>query len=99
MQLRIQARTMELPYEARLAIGRRLRLAIGRYAAAIDSVRLTLSPTPDVGEDPGSHCRIHVRMRRGPSFVVEDDARDPEAAAAWRLRHRLERYTATREVA
>ena len=96
MQLPVHARSQDLPTEARSAIERRIRLALGRHAAGIDRAQVTLSPAQDGGN--GSRCRIHVRLRRGESLAIEDHAADPHAAAAaaaWRLEHRLERRRAT----
>jgi len=92
MQLRIRSRHVEVPAPTRAAIERRVRLALGRQAAAIERAQVTLSLS--VQESAGSRCRIRVRLREGTSLVVEEHAKDPQSAAgvaAWRLEHRLDR--------
>jgi hypothetical protein len=91
MQLRIQAVRLDVPAELRLAIDRRVRLTLGRHAAGIDRVQLTLAS--DEGAT-ASLCRIRARLRDGESLAVEDCAEGPKSAAtaaAWRLSHRMQR--------
>ncbi len=102
MQLRISDRNLELPLDVRRAIERRLRLVIGRHAAGIARLHLTLSRSRSPTEAETSRCRIRVDLRQGTTLTVEDAAADPSAAAtaaAWRLQRRLRQRLGTREVA
>ncbi len=92
MQFRIHAPRMDLPGEARAAIERKLRLALGRHAPAIDQTRVSFGKARGTGNEDRSVCRIRVRWREGETIVIEGVAEDFEAAAhlaAWRLEHRL----------
>jgi len=94
MQLRIQAPD-DLPAQTRAAIERRVRLALGRHAAGIERVRVTLARRLE--GSLASRCRIRVRLREGETLAVEDRAEDPGSAAAaavWRLEHRMQRHRA-----
>jgi ribosome-associated translation inhibitor RaiA len=103
MQLRIRPRRVEIPDEVRAAIDRRLRLAVGRHAAAVLRAEATFSPlaprlaaAPRASCAPGAatRCRIRLRLRDGATLAVDDHGPDPAAAAAaaaWRLEHRLDR--------
>jgi ribosome-associated translation inhibitor RaiA len=96
MRLRIQA-PEDLPAQARGAIERRVRLALGRHAAWIERAQVTLAP--DLEGRLASRCRIRVRLREGETLEVEERAEDPSsalAAAAWRLEHRMQRRQAAK---
>lgn len=99
MQLRIRAQHLDVPADTRLAIERKVRLALGRHAAGIDLAHITLSPSPQ--GSPGNRCRIRVRLHQGESLAIEDCAEDLHAAAAavaWRLQQRLDRQRAAHSV-
>ncbi len=99
MQLRIRAQHLDVPADTRLAIGRKVRLALGRHAARIDLAQITLSPS--LQGSPGNRCRIRVRLHQGESLAIEDCAEDlhaAAAAAARRLQRRLERQRAAQPV-
>ncbi len=97
MRLRISAPRLELGADTRLAIERRVRLALGRHAAGIDRARVTLAPSPS--GRPELRCRISLRPRQGQNLTVEDfadDARSAAIGAAHRLENRLESRRAVR---
>ncbi len=99
MQLRIRGRHIEMTEEAREAIERKVRLALGRHSADIDRADVTVSPSEARGST--RRCSIRVRLRQGDRLAIEDHAEDtPSAAAAaiWRLEHRLDRERFTRSM-
>lgn len=96
MQLRVRAAPLALSADTREAIERNLRLALGRHVGGIDTVRVSLSTDPSL---PTSRCRVRVRLRDGERLDVEEQAADPQgaaAAAAWRIEHRVRRHHAVR---
>ena len=95
MQIRVRAHRIDVSEEARLAIERKFRIALGRYRPGIDRAQITLSAGR--GQHSGCLCRVLLNLRQGPGLEVEqhaEDARAAAAAAAWRLEQRLERRRA-----
>jgi ribosome-associated translation inhibitor RaiA len=91
MQIRVRTLRLDVPETTRHRIERRLRLVLGRHAAAVQAVRVTLAAGP---EGRGALCRVRVALHRGGSVDVEDrgdDVRTASAQAFWRLSHRLAR--------
>ena len=95
MQLRVRAETEALSIDTRLAVDRKVRLALGRHAAGIGRAGVTLSGG---GRARAAHrCRLRVLLRDGEDLSEEahaEDAPSAAAAAARRLAHRLERRRA-----
>lgn len=92
MQLRIRAGALDDRLDARHAIERGVRLALGRHAAGIEIAQVTVSPGKDGVRR--NRCRIRVRFQDGEGLDVEGFGENPLAAseaAIWRLGNRLRR--------
>ncbi|MEM7413076.1 MAG: HPF/RaiA family ribosome-associated protein [Myxococcota bacterium] len=92
MQLRILSQGVALESETRRAVERQVRLVVGRFAAIVARVQITMGPSRDDPEHGAHRCRIRVDLGHGEilSFVADDP--DPVAAAAgaaWRIQRRL----------
>lgn len=99
MQVRIHVRGLDVPPALRHRIERRLRLALGRHAADVVAVRVTLGARPELHGAAVKSCRVRARLRDGTRLEVEDRAEDLRAAASqafWRLAHRVARRHAAR---
>jgi ribosome-associated translation inhibitor RaiA len=97
MRIRFLDVTDDEEVDRRARVERRLRLVVGRRAPRISLVEVSLSFVPADGAAPGDgahRCRIRARLVGGEEVVVDEQARDLEAAvevASWRLDRRLSR--------
>ena len=90
--MRLRIRSPELNNTQRAALARRARLVLGRHAAEIDRVELTIEPESGHNFE-NSECRLVVKLRDGGEVRVHDDGNHPHRAllrAAWRIEIRVE---------
>ena len=90
--MRLRIRSPELNDAQRAALARRARLVLGRHAAEIDLVELTIE-TESARDFEHSECRLVVKLRDGGEVRVHDDGNHPHRAllrAAWRIEIRRE---------
>ena len=92
MQIRFQSRNGDLPRDVRGAIERRVRLVVGRFAAVVSRLQITLGHSEGRAASGPHRCWIHADLGGGESLICVEDDVDPIAAAAgaaWRVHRRL----------
>ena len=92
MQLRVHSQEDELEGQNRRAIERKVRLVVGRFAAGVERVQVTLGRSDDESIRGPHRCRIHVVLEEGDTLTCFADDADPDDAvanAAWRVQRRL----------
>lgn len=90
--MRLRIRLPDLDSAQRAALERRARLVLGRHAAAIARVDLTISSRSALGLEH-SDCVVIARLVGGGEVRVQDDGRESHRAllrAAWRIEQRCE---------
>ncbi len=93
--MKLRNRIPGLGAAARDALDRKARLLLGRHAASIERVELSLRED-ERGPVHHADCEVAVRLRDGSELRVHDDAQHAHRAllrAAWRIdqRRALER--------
>ena len=91
--MRIRIRIPDLEAGALDALGRQVRLSLGRHAASIESVEVRMLER-ERAPLPRPECEVAVTLREGGAIRVHDDGSQLERAlgrAAWRIDQRRER--------
>jgi ribosome-associated translation inhibitor RaiA len=71
MRLTIVSRHLRLSEALRNHLERRAQFALGRFAAAIRTVRVSLADENGPRGDADKRCRVYLSQRRGKPIVVE----------------------------
>ncbi|HWG45856.1 MAG TPA: HPF/RaiA family ribosome-associated protein [Gemmataceae bacterium] len=82
MRLEIRSRGLKVPSELRVHLRERLRVALGRFARAIDRVRVYLRDKTEPRDGLSKKCRIVVDLHRRGSVVVTGENADIFAVIA-----------------